>query len=255
MCGRRTCAIECDPKPPRARNRAAAHDLLGVVMAIARLCTVVLLMFGGFGINFFFIPLRWTHLVLRKYGDPNNSLPMDKVQQAMATVIERAKKSLQTLAQVVFDFGRSVAIAPEGTRSKTGLLGDFKKGPFYLQSDVNKPISPVIIQGCYELCRPGRWYSVPRKGFVRFLPQFHVDPTMSRNMNRLALRRVFLKALAEPVPDDLSDVPDNRFMKLHYGTLVSLWFIVPGMLHGHLLRHPLRRSSASRGLFLFMRSL
>ncbi|CAK4648235.1 unnamed protein product [Aphanomyces euteiches] len=296
------------------------------VMYVVRFATAIMLMFGGFAIVFFIIPLRWSHLILRKYGIPNNWLPMDLVQHGIGRLIcmcagvkittdgteknlknlkdpstvamftsvsilfhdcidihtdrhgsnldtpmilavspvtvkligkktlflvpiigwvfrwgfglvpidrsnrEKAKKSLKDLAEAVNDYGRSIAISPEGKRTKNGQLCDFKKGPFYLQADVNKPITPVIIQGVYELWSPGRTFAVPGKCLVRFLPQFLVDPKKSKNANRLALRRVFLNALAEPVPDYLSSSVDDRFYMIHVWTMVNIWFFVPSVL-------------------------
>jgi 1-acyl-sn-glycerol-3-phosphate acyltransferase len=43
--------------------------------------------------------------------------------------------------------GTSVVIFPEGTRSKTGVIGPFKKGAFKLAIDLGLPILPVTISG------------------------------------------------------------------------------------------------------------
>lgn len=51
--------------------------------------------------------------------------------------------------------GSCIMIAPEGTRSKTGHLLPFKKGPFYIWEDLQSTIIPVVITGAYELCPPG----------------------------------------------------------------------------------------------------
>ena len=52
--------------------------------------------------------------------------------------------------------GAAVQIAPEGTRSKTGQLMDFKKGPFYLQEQLQADIFPVVSFGAFDLYPPGR---------------------------------------------------------------------------------------------------
>ena len=41
--------------------------------------------------------------------------------------------------------GKSVVIAPEGTRSKDGKLGDFKRGAFHLAMQAGVPIVPIVI--------------------------------------------------------------------------------------------------------------
>ena len=51
--------------------------------------------------------------------------------------LEPAVKALQQ--------GKSVVIAPEGTRSKDGRLGEFKRGAFHLARQAGVPIVPVVI--------------------------------------------------------------------------------------------------------------
>jgi 1-acyl-sn-glycerol-3-phosphate acyltransferase len=53
--------------------------------------------------------------------------------------------------------GRSVIIYPEGTRSRDGRLGAFKKGAFTIAARVGLPILPVTIHGTWEAWRPGSW--------------------------------------------------------------------------------------------------
>ncbi|CAM9378676.1 unnamed protein product, partial [Ectocarpus sp. 13 AM-2016] len=74
--------------------------------------------------------------------------------QALAEAAERARE-LQMF----------VAMAPEGTRSKTGQLGPFKKArageqnshfPFHMQEQLQWPVIPVTIHGAYELF-PLKW--------------------------------------------------------------------------------------------------
>eukprot|EP01041_Mallomonas_annulata_P013798 gene13798-29341_t len=48
----------------------------------------------------------------------------------------------------------SLVIAPEGTRSKTGQLLPFKKGPFYLWEELQSPIVPIVIFGAFDLYPP-----------------------------------------------------------------------------------------------------
>ncbi|KAH9192031.1 hypothetical protein AeNC1_006003 [Aphanomyces euteiches] len=281
--------------------------LLEKVYTVIRLLSFALIMLGGFFIIFFLIPVRWSHLILRKFGVKNNSLPMDYIQtfyglalclasgiqiitnnrenltfKALkdATIVmfthgsnldglmvqgtspttlkfiakkvlfmipfagwgfrwafgnipidrsnrEASKRSLKALAKAVIFYGRSIAISPEGTRSTNGQLQDFKKGPFYLQTDVNKSISPVVVHGAFELWPPGRLFTLSGKAYCDYLPQFQVDPAKSRNANRLALRRVYLEAAAKPVPDDLSTSPDPLHVLYHIGFILLLWVTVP----------------------------
>jgi 1-acyl-sn-glycerol-3-phosphate acyltransferase len=73
-----------------------------------------------------------------------------------------ARRSIERAKERIHD-GTSVLIFPEGTRSRDGKLGPFKKGGFHLAMDAGVPIVPVAMQGTRELMprgslllRPGR---------------------------------------------------------------------------------------------------
>jgi len=50
----------------------------------------------------------------------------------------------------------SLGLFPEGTRSRTGALGDFKKGTFVLAIETQVPIVPVSVDGGHRISRRGR---------------------------------------------------------------------------------------------------
>lgn len=59
--------------------------------------------------------------------------------------------------------GRNVIIFPEGTRSITGCIQKFKKGPAMIANELQLPIVPVYIEGTYEALPKGRCFLKPRK--------------------------------------------------------------------------------------------
>lgn len=50
--------------------------------------------------------------------------------------------------------GRSLIVYPEGTRSRTGELGPFKKGAFTIAVSTGIPILPVAIRGTHAAWKP-----------------------------------------------------------------------------------------------------
>ncbi|HZL20808.1 MAG TPA: lysophospholipid acyltransferase family protein [Polyangia bacterium] len=65
-----------------------------------------------------------------------------------------ARRSIQEAAQRIKD-GQSVAIFPEGTRTRDGKLGAFKKGGFHLAIDAGVEIVPLAIRGTRAVMPPG----------------------------------------------------------------------------------------------------
>ncbi|GLE00458.1 hypothetical protein PINS_up009215 [Pythium insidiosum] len=165
---------------------------------------------------------------------------------------KRGIKSLKELATSVNEHGNSVSISPEGTRSKDGLLQEFKKGPFYLRDDTGKNVVPAIVFGAYECWPPGRLFSAPGKvrlspsprtlstptlsrdvclslsllqTLVRFLPEFKPDASKNRNQNRLALRRIFLDAFVADVPEDIGAPADANGVLRNVFAMYLIWAI------------------------------
>ena len=54
-------------------------------------------------------------------------------------------------ARFVLEQGMSLAVFPEGTRTRTGRIGKFHRGAFLLADELQIPIVPVTIDGSYEV--------------------------------------------------------------------------------------------------------
>lgn len=63
---------------------------------------------------------------------------------------QAAMESLRQVERVLVN-GVSTVIFPEGTRSKDGQVGRFKRGAFQIALDLNLPIIPISLTGCYEV--------------------------------------------------------------------------------------------------------
>jgi 1-acyl-sn-glycerol-3-phosphate acyltransferase len=91
----------------------------------------------------FLIPI--VNLLFYTFG----GIPVDRSDRSAAVL------ALQSATESAKAGGGCVVIAPEGTRSKSGQLLPFKKGPFYIWDELQSPIVPLVITGAYELCPPG----------------------------------------------------------------------------------------------------
>lgn len=67
------------------------------------------------------------------------------------------RQAVAALSDVVnrIDSGVSIAIAPEGTRSRTGAVGPFKTGAFHMAQQAGVPVVPVVLRGTGALMPPG----------------------------------------------------------------------------------------------------
>src|SRR5512140_123782 len=84
---------------------------------------------------------------------------------------EGGKKSIGRAAALMRERGYSYLIFPEGTRSRDGRLGPFRRGGFFLALESGAPIIPITIRGTFALMPKGQWFA--RKGTVKIA--FH-DP-------------------------------------------------------------------------------
>ncbi len=64
---------------------------------------------------------------------------------------ERAIATLEDLSAFVRKYNLSTWIWPEGTRSRSGELGPFKKGMFHLAIATGLPVVPVLVWGAQDI--------------------------------------------------------------------------------------------------------
>lgn len=111
-----------------------------------------------------------------------------------SSIAESMNKADNTLRQ-----HKSLAIFAEGTRTRTGRLGTFKRGAFKLAVEQNLPIVPISLNGCYEAMPKGR-YLVKRHPLKLIVHQPIVpdlnDPNAMETL-REATRQAILSGLDE----------------------------------------------------------
>ena len=93
------------------------------------------------------------------------------------------KDSIQMLGEVLKQ-GRNIAIFPEGTRTRNGKIGEFKKTFVILSKELSVPIVPVRIDGAYQAMPRGKYLPKKHKVIVTYLPA--VTPQESDTYESLA---------------------------------------------------------------------
>ncbi len=89
---------------------------------------------------------HWQRSWLRFLARKNNIILMD--------INKDLKLSIQKMAEVL-KRGKNLIIFPEGTRSKNGELGEFKKTFAILAKELNVPVVPVSIKGVHKILPVG----------------------------------------------------------------------------------------------------
>lgn len=137
-------------------NHQSLFDLFVIPAAIPLVFT------GVEAARHFKIPV-WGFLI-RKWG----CIPIQRGN------LEQARKSLD-LAKQTLESGLSIAILPEGHRTRTGKMGPFKKGPFHLAKATAAPLVPFGISGLYDFQQKGGLLITPGEVTVRIGPPIPPD--------------------------------------------------------------------------------
>lgn len=116
-----------------------------------------------------------------------------------------ALESLNNAKRVLVN-GTSVVIFPEGTRSKTGIPGNFKKGAFKLALDLGLPILPITIIGTRHILptgtidlKPGKVSMIVHKPIdISRFSEDNIKELM--NEARTVIEQPLLQSVSRPVP-------------------------------------------------------
>ena len=101
----------------------------------------------------FFGPIGWLANVA--FIDRRNNA---KAREALEPVVAALKE------------GRSLAVAPEGTRSPTPRLLPFNKGPFHIAMQAEVPLVPIVMRNCGEIMAAHSYVVHPGVVDVAVLP-------------------------------------------------------------------------------------
>jgi putative phosphoserine phosphatase/1-acylglycerol-3-phosphate O-acyltransferase len=93
--------------------------------------------------------------------------------------------------------GKSLVIAPEGTRSPTPKLLPFKKGAFHLAMQAGVPMVPIVMRNAGEVMPAHSILITPGTVQVAVLPPIPTARWTPNNLNRQVtrVRQMFLDTL------------------------------------------------------------
>ena len=100
--------------------------------------------------------------------------------QAAARTIRQAEEKLKD--------GASIAIFPEGSRTRTGKMGVFKKGAYQMALDLKLPIVPITINGSYNVMPINSYRINPQKLEMIIHDPIPVDEIQVENLREVAVK-------------------------------------------------------------------
>jgi putative phosphoserine phosphatase/1-acylglycerol-3-phosphate O-acyltransferase len=134
-----------------------------------------------------------------------NTPVLGRIMQFAGTVlIDRsdatsAIESMKRLVDTIRVEGKSVVIAPEGTRTVSTRLGPFKKGAFHLAMQAGVPIVPIVIRNAIDVSPKGDPLFHPATVGVTVLEPVDTSDWSAETIDEHVadVRRRFLEALEQ----------------------------------------------------------
>ena len=98
---------------------------------------------------------------------------------------QAALASLEEAKRFIVD-GTSIIFFPEGTRSKTGKLGTFKKGAFRMALDMDLPLLPVTLSGTNKILPSGSTRLMPGTAKMIVHPPISLEDNNANSLSTLS---------------------------------------------------------------------
>jgi putative phosphoserine phosphatase / 1-acylglycerol-3-phosphate O-acyltransferase len=113
---------------------------------------------------------------------------------------QSAIKAMEPLVEAIQVEGKSIVIAPEGTRSLTPKILPFKKGAFHLAMQAGVPIVPIVIHNATDVAPKNEFVMRPATVKVTVLPPVDTSGwTMTRLGQHITdVRNAMLRVLGQP---------------------------------------------------------
>jgi 1-acyl-sn-glycerol-3-phosphate acyltransferase len=110
--------------------------------------------------------------------------------------LESARESVQ-VANRVLASGVNISTFPEGTRSRSGRLLPFKKGPFFLAMESGAPVIPISIWGSERMMTKGSLRIKPGTAHLTFHPPVYPEQFSTREQLTSAVRAAITSGLPQ----------------------------------------------------------
>jgi putative phosphoserine phosphatase/1-acylglycerol-3-phosphate O-acyltransferase len=110
-----------------------------------------------------------------------------------------AIKSMKPLVDAMKKEGKSVVLAPEGTRTISPKLTTFKKGAFHLAMQAGVPMIPIVIHNAGDVAPKGDFVFRPATVDVEVLPPVDTSNWKTETLTEHVreVRNMFLKTLGQ----------------------------------------------------------
>ena len=81
--------------------------------------------------------------------------------------------------------GVSVIVFPEGSRTRNGEVGPFKRGAFEIARSMHLPVVPISLSGCYQVMPRNAFYPLPHRIKMVIHPPVTFEPATPEEERRL----------------------------------------------------------------------
>jgi 1-acyl-sn-glycerol-3-phosphate acyltransferase len=130
----------------------------------------------------------------------NVPVPDVRSKQGLIVMQQRAKAAL--------DSGISLIAFAEGSRTRTGHVGEFQKGVFSMAQKFGTPIVPMSIVGSYQFFQTGNWVLFPEKITVILHNTIETSEIARGDLEDLRAR--VQQIVSEPVEESLRTNPVQK---------------------------------------------
>jgi putative phosphoserine phosphatase/1-acylglycerol-3-phosphate O-acyltransferase len=142
--------------------------------------------------------------LMKKIMDFGGTVLIDRENTASAV------EAMRPLIDVIRDEGKSVVMAPEGTRTVSPRIGPFKKGAFHLAMQAGVPIIPIVIHNALDVAPKGDFVYRRATVEVEVLPPVDTSNWRKATMNEhvAEVRNMYLDAMGQ-----VDDEPQKKKTK------------------------------------------